>query len=141
MNELLRKRIERRLENLPDAQGYQVLDYVEFLESKYATAPRESTVFERIADGVEDTLRAGRIPAAAIRGTVGAVDTAARLMDRLAQAGRAAVDELNKTLQTTEAGAGPEAEPDDRTAEEPAPDPGAAPRPADPERAPPSASA
>ncbi len=134
MNELLRKRIERRLETLPDEQGYQVLDYVEFLESKYATAEREPTVFERISEGVEDTLRAGRIPAAAIRGTMGAVDTASRLMDRLAQAGRAAVDELNKSLQTAETAA-----PGEATETEPAAstqDPAA-----DSDRAPPSASA
>jgi hypothetical protein len=98
MNELLLKRIERRLANLADAQGYQVLDYVEFLESKYGTGDRQPTVLERLADGVEDVLRAGRVPVAAIRGTMGAVDSAARLMDRLAQASRSAVSELNKTL-------------------------------------------
>jgi hypothetical protein len=99
MNELLMKRIERRLANLADAQGYQVLDYVEFLEAKYGTGDRQPSVLERIADGVEDVLRAGRVPAAAIRGTVGAVDSASRLMDKLAQAGRSAVAELNKSLK------------------------------------------
>jgi hypothetical protein len=102
MNELLMKRIERRLANLADAQGYQVLDYVEFLEAKYGTGERSPSVIERIADGVEDVLRAGRVPAAAIRGTMGAVDSASRLMDRLAQAGRSAVTELNKTLTPAE---------------------------------------
>jgi hypothetical protein len=102
MNELLLKRIERRLANLEDAQGYQVLDYVEFLETKYGTGDRPPSVLERLADGVEDVLRAGRVPAKAIRGTMGAVDSASRLMDRLAQAGRSAVDELNKTLKSPE---------------------------------------
>ena len=36
MNEILKQRLLRRLELLPDERGYQVLDYVEFLESKYA---------------------------------------------------------------------------------------------------------
>jgi len=99
MNELLMKRIERRLANLADVQGYQVLDYVEFLEAKYGLGDRQPSVLERIADGVEDVLRAGRVPAAAIRGTVGAVDSASRLMDKLAQAGRSAVTELNKSLK------------------------------------------
>ncbi len=98
MNELLLKRIERRLANLADAQGYQVLDYVEFLETKYAVAPRDESVMQRIASGVEDTLRAGRIPVAAIRGTMKAMDSASRLMEQLAQAGRAAVDELGKSV-------------------------------------------
>jgi hypothetical protein len=98
MNELLLKRIERRLANLPDEQGYQVLDYVEFLESKYAPTQRDETVLQKIATGVEDTLRAGRIPAAAIRGTMKAMDSASRLMAQLAEAGRAAVDELGKSV-------------------------------------------
>ena len=36
MNEHLRDRILRKLETLSDERGYQVLDYVEFLESRYA---------------------------------------------------------------------------------------------------------
>jgi hypothetical protein len=98
MNELLMKRIERRLVNLADEQGYQVLDYVEFLETKYAAAPRDETMLQKLASGVEDTLRAGRIPVAAIRGTMKAMDSASRLMEQLAQAGRAAVEELGKTV-------------------------------------------
>ena len=99
MHELLRKRILRRLENLPDQQGYQVLDYIEFLDTRYGTGDRRATPAERIGDAVEDTMRAVRLPAAAIRGTMGAVDSASRLMDRLAQAGKAAVDELGRSLE------------------------------------------
>ena len=36
MNEHLRDRILRKLESLSDERGYQVLDYAEFLESRYA---------------------------------------------------------------------------------------------------------
>ena len=36
MHDVLRQRIMRRLETLPEMQMYQVLDYIEFLESKYA---------------------------------------------------------------------------------------------------------
>jgi hypothetical protein len=103
MNELLRKRIERHLENLSDEQGYQLLDYVEFLEGKYGTADRKPTTFERFTDGVENALRAGRLPATAIRETMHAVDSASRLMQRLAEAGRGAVDELGRSLKETEA--------------------------------------
>jgi hypothetical protein len=113
MNELLLKRIERRLANLADDQGYQVLDYVEFLETKYGTEEREPTVFERVADGVEDAMRAGRLPVAAIRGTMSAVDTASRLMERLAAAGRSAVNELGKTV----AAANPPPPPSERGAD------------------------
>jgi hypothetical protein len=102
MNELLRKRIERHLENLSDQQGYQLLDFVEFLESKYSTGSRTPSTFERLADGVEDAMRVGRVPAVAIRETMNAMGSASRLMQRLAEAGKSAVDELNRSLATTE---------------------------------------
>jgi len=109
MNEMLRKRIERHLENLTDEQGYQVLDFVEFLESKYGTATRPPSTFERFTEGVEDSLRAGRIPGVAIRETMQAVDSASRLMQRLSEAGRGAVEELGRSLATSETKTPPDA--------------------------------
>jgi hypothetical protein len=102
MNELLRKRIERHLENLTDQQGYQLLDYVEFLESKYGTGTRPPSTFERVTAGVEDAMRVGRLPATAIRETMHAMDSASRLFQRLSEAGKSAVEELNRSLQETE---------------------------------------
>jgi hypothetical protein len=104
MNELLRKRIERHLENLTDQQGYQVLDYVEFLESKYGTGARSPTAFERVTAGVEDAMRVGRLPAAAIRETMHAMDSASRLFQRLAEAGKSAAEELSRSLKEAERG-------------------------------------
>ena len=116
MNELLRKRIERHLENLTDQQGYQLLDYVEFLETRYGTGARAPSTFERVTEGVEDAMRVGRLPAAAIRETMHAMDSASRLLQRLAEAGKSAVDELGRSLAETEqAAAG------DAVAEPPAP--------------------
>ncbi len=94
MDEILRKRLERKLGGLTDDKAYQVLDYIEFLESKYGTTARAPSPLERITEGVGDTLRAARAPAAAIRGTMNAMDTASRLMRGLAAAGRAAVREI-----------------------------------------------
>lgn len=72
MNEFLKERILRRLEALPEERVYQVLDYVEFLESKYAARrPTEPNVVQRFAEGVQDTLRAGNISAQAISETMG----------------------------------------------------------------------
>ena len=34
MNEILQERLRRKLDTLPDEKAYQVLDYIEFLESK-----------------------------------------------------------------------------------------------------------
>jgi hypothetical protein len=60
MNPYVRDRINRKLDTLSDERLYQVLDYVEFLETKYAEKPAPVTnVFQRFADGVEDKLRAG----------------------------------------------------------------------------------
>src|SRR3970282_637793 len=91
MDEILRRRIERKLDGLPEDKGYQVLDYIEFLESKYGTTARHPTPVERITEGVGDAMRAARVPAQAIRGTMGAVDSASRMVEKLAAAGRAAV--------------------------------------------------
>ena len=38
MHDALRQRLIRKIESLPDEQVYQILDYIEFLESKYAVA-------------------------------------------------------------------------------------------------------
>ncbi len=93
MDELLKERILRRLENLPDDKAYQVLDYMEFLESKFGSRSGPSTL-EKIADRVEDTLCAGRVSASAIKGTRGVFDAAGRVMQGLAAAGMTVVDVL-----------------------------------------------
>jgi hypothetical protein len=69
MNETLRDRINRHLEPLTDERGYQVLDYIEFLESK-SPGRRPLPSFHRFTEGVEDTLRAARSPLPRFR-TVG----------------------------------------------------------------------
>ena len=45
MNDLLKQRIARLLDNLGDERGYQILDYIEFLESKYAERGRPGGIF------------------------------------------------------------------------------------------------
>ena len=99
MNELLKQRILRRLESLPDDRGYQVLDYLEFLESKYAGRQAPTNLFARISEKVEDTMRAGRIPIQAISGTMNLMDSAAKVMKGVAAAGRAVVDEAVRAAE------------------------------------------
>ncbi len=94
MNEFLRKRIERKLDSLPDERVYQVLDYIEFLESRYAARTPSPSPLQRLAETVEDTLRAGRLPVTAIKGTMDAMGAAGRVMSGLAAAGKAVVDEV-----------------------------------------------
>ena len=107
MDEIMRKRLERKLEGLADDQAYQVLDYIEFLESKYGTTARSPSALERITEGVGDTLRAARAPASAIRGTMNVMDGASRLMRGLAAAGRAAVQQIGDRVAGHAAPPGP----------------------------------
>ena len=96
MNEILRDRLLRKLDALPEEKAYLVLDYVEFLESKYAERPAGAAPFEKVAETLEDTLRAGRVPVNIIRGTMDAVGKAGKLLEKFAAAGKAAVEEAAK---------------------------------------------
>ena len=93
MNEQLKQRILRRLETLGDERGYQILDFVEFLESKYAERAAPTNLFAKISEGIEDTMRAARIPIKAISGTAGLVDSAGKVMKGVAAAAQSVVDE------------------------------------------------
>jgi hypothetical protein len=96
MNEVLAERIRRKLETLADDKAYLVLDYIEFLESKYAERPAGAAAFQKAAETLEDTLRAGRVPVNIIRGTMDAVGKAGKLLGKVAAAGKAAVEEATK---------------------------------------------
>ena len=100
MNDLLRQRILRRLESLPDERAYQILDYVEFLESKYAERAVPTGLLARITETGEDTIREAKLPVQAISGTASVMDSAGRLMKGLAAAGQAVVDEAVKVAST-----------------------------------------
>ena len=93
MNEQLKQRILRRLEALADERGYQILDYVEFLESKYAERAAPTNLFARISEGIEDTMRAARIPIKAVSATTGLVDSAGKVMKGVAAAAESVMNE------------------------------------------------
>ncbi len=103
MNDLLKQRIGRLLEGLSDERGYQVLDYLEFLDSKYAERARPGGILAKITETVEDTMRAGKLPIQAISGTMGIMDSAAKVMKGLAAAGQAVVDEAVKAAESAKA--------------------------------------
>ena len=100
MNDLLKQRINRLLETLNDERGYQVLDFVEFLNSKYAERGQPSGILAKITETVEHTMRAGKLPIQAISGTMGLMDSAAKVMKGLAAAGQAVVDEAVKAAES-----------------------------------------
>jgi hypothetical protein len=99
MNDLLKQRISRLLETLDDEKAYQVLDYAEFLTSKYAQRSEPQGLFAKITATVENTMRAGKLPIQAISGTMTLMDSAAKVMKGLAAAGQAVVDEAVKTAE------------------------------------------
>ena len=100
MNDIFRERVIRRLESLPDETAYQILDYIEFLEARHGTGAREPNTLQKIAEGVQDTLRATRLPAAAVKGTMEMMDAAGKIMRGVAAAGRAAVEEVQSPPKT-----------------------------------------
>lgn len=108
MQDHLKDRILRHLEALDDERGYRVLDYIEFLESKYAGRSAPDNIFTRITEKVEDTMRAGKLPVDAISGTVTFFDGASKVMRGLASAAQSVVDEAARVAKGGE-GAAPAA--------------------------------
>jgi hypothetical protein len=100
MNDLLKQRISRLLETLDDEKAYQVLDYLEFLTSKYAARSEPTGILAKITATVENTMRAGKLPIQAISGTMGLMDSAAKVMKGLAAAGQAVVEEAVKAAES-----------------------------------------
>jgi hypothetical protein len=95
MNQFLTDRVIRKLEALSDERVYQVLDYIEFLESKYAEAkPAPPGMFQRFAEGVEDTMRAGKMSASAVAETMGFLSKAMGVLDGVAAAGKSVASDL-----------------------------------------------
>ena len=92
MNDLLKQRIARLLESLSDERGYQILDYIEFLDSKYGNRAG-SGFFTRLTETAEDTMRAVGLPIRAVSGTMGIVESAGKVMKGVAAAAKAVVDE------------------------------------------------
>ena len=89
MEEVTRKRVMRRLEALPDEQLYQVLDYIEFMEAKYArAAARTPDPFQRFAERVEDQMRVRSVAPKAVRGTMKLMSTAGKVLDGVRDLGR-----------------------------------------------------
>ena len=95
MNEFLRDRIMRRLDGLPDDRLYQVLDFVEFLESKYADRQSPAAnVFTKFAETVEDRLRAGRVSASTISETMNLMSKAMGVLNGVAAAGKSVASDI-----------------------------------------------
>jgi hypothetical protein len=131
MNDILRERLIRKLDTLPEEKIYQILDYIDFLESKYA--PRLSTApnpLKRFAEGVEDTLRAGKMSANVIGGTMNVMNKAVGVLTDVANAGKSVATEIAGVASSVTSPkppppqAGPPAPPASPTATPPSQPPG-----------------
>lgn len=99
MNDFLRDRIMRKLSTLSDERLYQVLDYVEFLESRYAERPAPApNVFQRFAETVEDRLRSGRVSAQTISETMGLLNRAMGVLNGVAAAGASVAKDVREVV-------------------------------------------
>jgi hypothetical protein len=95
MNVSLRDRILRKLDSLSDERGYQVLDYVDFLESKYAEkAPTPVSLLQRFSEGVEDRLRVGGVAAGTVAETMGLLNKAVGVLGGVAAAGMSVASDV-----------------------------------------------
>lgn len=100
MNEHLRERILRKLDALSDERGYQILDYVEFLESKFSERQNpQGNAFTRFTEAVEDRLRAGKVSASAIAETMGLLNRAANVLNGAVAAGKSVATDLVSAAQ------------------------------------------
>ena len=105
MHDVLRLRLLRKIESLPDEQIYQVLDFIEFLESKYAsTGPVEASGLQKFAEGLEDKLRRRAVSPSTIREAFQLISAADRVLSGVSSAGRQILADLGQVLETPEEG-------------------------------------
>lgn len=89
MNDILRERLMRKLEMMPGDRLNQVIDYIDFLESKYAPRVAEtSNPLRSLAEGVESTLRGAKVGASALSGTMKIMNKAVGAISEVAAAGK-----------------------------------------------------
>ena len=97
MHDVLRTRILRKLESLPEDQVYQILDYIEFLESKYATrdVSAEAKGLQSFAEKLEDQLRRRTVSPASLREAFQLISAADKVLSNVANMGKELLGELN----------------------------------------------
>lgn len=103
MHDVLRQRLLRHIEALPEAQLYQALDYVEFLASKYARDTiRQPTSVQRFGELLEDKMRGQGLGLSAIRGTLGMLGTADRFVAGISEAGKTIIRSAGDAIAPAE---------------------------------------
>jgi hypothetical protein len=92
----MKERVWRKLETLPTEQLYEVLDYIEFLETKYAReSARQPDALQKFAERLEDGMRFRSVAPRVISGTVGLLGSARRVLRTVSDAGREIIGEVS----------------------------------------------
>ncbi len=100
MHDVLRQRLLRRIESLPETQVYQVLDYIEFLESKYAKETQvEASGLQKLAEGLEDKMRKKAMNPATIREAFQIIAAADRVLSGVSSAGRQILNDIGSIAE------------------------------------------
>jgi hypothetical protein len=96
MHDVLRTRLLRKIESLPEEQVYQVLDYIEFLESKYARdLSAEASGLQSFAEKLEDQLRRRTVSPSSLREAFQLISAADRVLANISTVGKELLGELN----------------------------------------------
>lgn len=93
----LRDRLLAKFESLSDERAFQVLDYLEFLESKYSRleAPTGAAgLLVKLQETVEEGLRAGKVSATSVAETLGFMQKAVGVLSGVAAAGQSVASDL-----------------------------------------------
>jgi hypothetical protein len=99
MHEILKERVWRRLQALPQEQLYQVLDYIEFLEARYAKeAAVRADPIQKFAERLEDSMRMRAVAPKLISGTFGLLGTARKVVRTVSDAGRDLLEEATSVV-------------------------------------------
>ncbi len=103
MHDALRQRLIRKIESLPDDKIYQVLDYLEFLESKYASdAAVQASGLQKFAEGLEDKMRRRAVSPSTIREAFQLISAADRVLSGVSSAGRQILNDLAEVVEVDE---------------------------------------
>ena len=94
MNDNLKSKIAGKLDGMTDEMARQLLDYIEFLESKYHRSVRSPSTVQKIAENIEDKLGSVSLTDIATKGGAQVMEAAGKLMDGLAAASRVVAEEL-----------------------------------------------
>lgn len=105
MHDVLRARLLRKIETLPEEQVYQVLDFIEFLEAKYSkTLKQEASGLQRFAEGLEDKMRKKALSPATLREAFQLISAADKALSGVSKAGKQILAELNGVVDPPSSG-------------------------------------